>query len=476
MDFLKNTKNRLKANIIKQIVALLSKVSNKNLAKAARLAKSLTRMSDTKSQAEEMAKYFEQGHPSVELAKELLARLNKNCREKLVINFFMNAGILGREQHEIFTKREGFEPPWFLLISPTMRCNLNCLGCSTREFNSSTDLPREIIDKVFNEAKKEMGIYFIVTLGGEMFVRKDIFDIWKAHNDMYFQIYTNGTLIDKKVAKKLAEVGNVTPCLSVEGFKEQTDYRRGPGVWDKIMQAMDNLKEAGVPFGFSATMTKYNADVITSDEFIDFMINKGCLIGWYFQYIPIGKKPDVNLMATPQQRNKLRQMVGRVRNTKPLFLGDFWNDGPYVEGCIAGRQYVHINNWGDVEPCGFVHFTVEGLNVKEKTLTEILKSPFYKTMRRRIQAIGAPEAYSDNMLTPCQIIDQPWVLRDLVKEFGAYATDGGDALLSGEIAKALDEYSRELHKIYDKVWVDEYPEYAKKYREELEKIRKKVFV
>ena len=460
--FARNVKNHIKAYSARQIINLASNASNKNLIRMTKIAERLTSDQDIKREIRGIRRAFEEGHPAIQLAKKLSKGLNKKCRKKLINNLLLKAGIFGKERQHEFAKREGFNPPWFLLISPTMKCNLNCIGCSTREFNPSIELPRETIDRVLNEAKNKMGIYFIVTLGGEMFVREDMFDIWKAHNDMYFQVYSNGTLIDKKVAKKLAEVGNVLVCLSVEGFQEQTDYRRGKGVWDKVMQAMDNLREAGVPFGFSATMTRYNADLITSDEFIDLMIDKGCSIGWYFQYIPIGKNPDISLMPTPEQRNDLRKMVRRVRSTKPLFLGDFWNDGPYSQGCLAGRTYLHINNKGDVEPCGFVHFAVDGLNVHEKSLTEILKAPFYTTMRKRIQAVDAEDAYSDNLLTPCQIIDQPWVLRGLVKEFGAHATDGGDALLSGDTAKALDKYSKEIHILYDKIWQEEYQGFIKK--------------
>jgi MoaA/NifB/PqqE/SkfB family radical SAM enzyme len=141
------------------------------------------------------------------------------------------------------------------------------------------------------------------------------------------------------------------------------------------MDAMDNLRKEGVLFGFSATQTRENTDIITSFDFIDMLIEKGVYIGWYFQFLPIGKDPDVNLMATPQQRIKLRKFIEEVRATRPIFIGDFWNDGPFVGGCIAGgRRYIHINHKGDVEPCAFVHFAVD--NIKNKSLIEALQSPF----------------------------------------------------------------------------------------------------
>ncbi len=328
MNLKTGIKNYTRVQVIKAMLNLLPKFSNKNLIKMTYVAEKLAGADWTRVQIREIRRYFQTGHPAVELARRIIKDFCPNCRDKFVRNFIINAGIVGVNKRMEYTKKHGYEPPWFILLSPTMRCNLRCVGCSTREYAKDTDLPFEIMDRVLTEAKKEMGIYFVVTEGGETFVREDMPDFYTRHNDVFFQVYTNGTLIDKKMAKKLAKLGNVAPVISGEGFEKETDARRGKGVWQKVMQAMDNLKEEGVSFGFSVTHHRRNTDVVTSDEFFDFMINKGCFIGWYFQYIPLGKNPDVSLMATPEQRNILRQSVNRIRNTNPIFIGDFWNDGP----------------------------------------------------------------------------------------------------------------------------------------------------
>jgi MoaA/NifB/PqqE/SkfB family radical SAM enzyme len=93
--------------------------------------------------------------------------------------------------------------------------------------------------------------------------------------------------------------------ISLEGFQAETDARRGKGVFLKIMESMDNLREAGVPFGFSSMVTRHNAETIASDEFNDMLIRKGCLVGWHFLYIPEGRDADVDLMPTAEQRDML---------------------------------------------------------------------------------------------------------------------------------------------------------------------------
>lgn len=57
--------------------------------------------------------------------------------------------------------------------------------------------------------------------------------------------------------------------------------------------------------------------------------------------------------------------IRHFRGNKPIFTIDFQNDGEYVGGCIAGgRNYLHINPNGDVEPCAFIHYSDS--NIREK--------------------------------------------------------------------------------------------------------------
>jgi MoaA/NifB/PqqE/SkfB family radical SAM enzyme len=444
-------KNRIKSTIAAEaffrILSGFSYVSNERLVKLTYIAQKILTRDDPiiRKILGELRRYFKENHPCVELIRRLARDLNPKCKNILVRDLFVNAIFKESSQSREYADKTGFTPPWFLLLSPTMRCNLNCLGCSTRRYSKEDNLPISVIERLLNEAR-EMGIHFIVTQGGEMFVYEEMLDLYKKHKDMYFQVYTNGTLIDKKMAKTIARLGNVAPMISIEGFKETTDRRRGKGVFDKAMQAMDNLKEEGCFFGASVTQTRQNSAEILQDTFFDMLIDKGCFVIWFFQFLPIGKDPDINLMAAPQQRNALRLKVEEIRNSRPLFIGDFWNDGHFLGGCIAaGRRYLHINNKGDVEPCGFVHFSVD--NIKNKTLKEALNSEFFRFLRSR-QPFG-----NGNLLTPCMIIDDPRVLREAVIKTGAHPThEGADVILNGPVKEGLDEYARQMHKITEPIW------------------------
>ncbi len=290
-----------------------------------------------------------------------------------------------------------------------MKCNLRCYGCYAGDYKKGEDLDFEIVNRVINEAK-DIGIFFFVISGGEPNTWPYLIEMLETHSDAMFQIYTNGTLIDDKTADEFARLGNAIPCISVEGFEKETDDRRGEGTFRKISDAMDRLRERGVIFGFSATATRENNEFIVSDEFLDYYNDKGVFIGWYFNYIPIGKKPDLDLMPTPEQRNYRRKRIIEVRDTKRMVVADFWNDGVLTDGCLAGgHTYLHIISTGDVEPCVFYHFAAD--NIKEKSLEEVLESPFFKAFRNK-------RPYNENLLMPCTIIDNPQILRDAVKEGG----------------------------------------------------------
>jgi MoaA/NifB/PqqE/SkfB family radical SAM enzyme len=447
MGFLDKARAYSTEKMIGEITSLLPKFNDKNVIRIISIGEKLTRDEEYRHNVRKLRELFEQGHPASILIKDVINRLSPACRDKLIHNLFINAFLMGIDKRKHIAGTRGFHPPQFLVISPTMRCNLGCPGCYAGEYEQEEGLPLELIDRILTQSR-ELGMYFNTMSGGEVFTRKDIFDIWKKHDDMYFQVYTNGTMITERVADRLAELGNVAPMCSLEGFEKETDERRGKGTFKKVMKAMDHMRERGMVFGASITETRSNMETIASYEFIDLLVDKGAMVIWYFQYIPIGRCPSMDTMPTPEQRDWLRRRIKEVRESRPIFIGDFWNDGPYVKGCIAGgREYLHINSKGDVEPCVFCHFSVD--NIRDNSLEEVINSPFMKSIR-------SEQPYRENLLTPCMIIDAPDVLRRVVKANNAHPTCEGAEEIITKLAPDLDEYAVAYRKYADPAWEKEY--------------------
>lgn len=436
---------------IKRVLPLVGEMSDNNLGKFLSIARRLAPNEFTKSFMDALIKLREEQHPIIETLRRVINQSNPHARERLmnslIIKHLMYGGIRRNE-----VRSQGLHVPGVVLISPTMRCNLRCTGCYAANYNNKDDLEFDVIDRLLSEGE-ELGIFWATILGGEPFIRRDMWEIYERHNDIFFQVYTNGTLVDKETARRLASLGNMLIIFSLEGFEEETDARRGKGVFQKVMQGMDNLREVGVPFGFSVMVTRQNVDTLVSDEFYDMMVEKGCLIGWQFLYIPVGLNPDTSLMPTVEQRELIRvRGPQRIRNEKPIFTIDFWNDAPYMGGCIAGARYfLHVNSHGDVEPCIFIHMATD--NVHDKSLREIINSPFFKAFRAR-------QPYGKNLLRPCTMIDHPRVLWEICNECHPYSTDGPTCgLITSPVSDALDKYSQEAAKILDSVWEREFADF-----------------
>ncbi|HDL21238.1 MAG TPA: radical SAM protein [Nitrospirae bacterium] len=384
------------------------------------------------------------GHPSLGATMKILKKTSSKHKKKIVKNFIINQLLVGSTRRKLFSEQEGgFYPPGLLVISPSMKCNLNCFGCYAGKYSKDEDLPFEVIDRILNEAK-EMGIYFIVISGGEPFFRKDIFDIFEKHSDMAFHVFTHGGLLNEERVDRLAGLGNVLPAISVEGFRKETNARRGTGHYEKVLNAMKLLKEAGVLFAYSATVTNNNAELLVSDEFVDFWMDQGCTVGWYFLYTPVGRDTAWELVPTPEQRDMLRQRVEYLRSTKKMFFGDFWNDGPVVGGCIAGgRKYLHINSKGDVEPCVFCHFAMH--NIKDTSLREAVTSPMFRKIREN-------QMSNKNLLQPCMIVDHPEQYREVCNMPGVKFTHEGAENIITSFAPLIDRYASEWGLLAEKAW------------------------
>jgi len=430
-----------------RISPFLGKMSDKDLERLLWMSARLSPTQSTRLLCRSLEHMCQEQHPSIEVLRRVIRETHPHVRERLGTSLLVNQFMLGDLTRQRL-RNEGLAAPDAYLISPTMRCNLHCPGCYAANYSQKDDLQIDVIDRILTEGK-ELGMYWVTVLGGEPFVRQDMWEMYRQHNDVFFQVFTNGTLIDREATMKLADAGNVLVIFSIEGLEEETDARRGAGAFQTIMQGMDRLRLAGVPFGFSTMVTRHNVVTVISDAFNDMLIEKGCLVGWHFLYIPVGRDPDTTLMPTAEQRELMRRRgAQRIRNEKPIFIVDFWNDAPYVGGCMAGgRHYFHINARGDVEPCIFVHMATN--NIKEKPLKEALNSPYFSGIRAR-------QPYGGNLLRPCMILDHPNVLRGLEAEFRPFSTDGPLCGLTTTVAGDLDRYSEEAARVLDPVWEQEF--------------------
>lgn len=349
------------------------------------------------------------------LIKSFWTDIDPEVRKVFFENFIVNTSLIGSGRQDKCKAENNCNVPWAILMDLTSACNLKCTGCWAAEYGHKLNLEYDILDDIIRQGT-QMGTYMYIFSGGEPLVRKDdVIRLCEAHPDCEFLAFTNGTLIDEAFADEMLRVKNFVPAISIEGFEEATDSRRGDGTYQKVLAAMEILKAKKLPFGASCCYTSQNVDSLSSEEYMDMLIENGAKFAWFFHYMPVGNEAVPALLPTPEQREAMYHRIRDYRNTKSLFTIDFQHDGEFVGGCIAGgRLYLHINANGDIEPCAFIHYADS--NIREHTLLEAYKRPLFMAYKE-----GQP--FNENMLRPCPMLENPEALRDMVKRSGARSTD-----------------------------------------------------
>ena len=367
--------------------------------------------------------------------------------KNMLLALGLGAGVNGTKAVRKNREKYKCNIPFIMLFDPTSACNLRCKGCWSAEYGHKSSLSLDEMRSILSQGT-ELGTHLYMLTGGEPLIRKkDILTLCRENPDCAFLAYTNATLIDRELCEEIKEVGNLALALSIEGTEESNDARRGDGAYKTTIEAMDLLKEYGLLYGISVCYTSHNIPSVTSDDFLNLMVEKGVRFGLYFNYMPVGKDAVVDLIPTPEQRAYMYDWLRKVRNGKtgkPMFIMDFQNDGEYVGGCIAGgRNYIHINSEGDMEPCVFIHYSDS--NIRTHTILEGLKNPLF-------QAFWHNQPFNDNHLRPCPMLENPQCLRKIIAETGARSTD----LIEPESAETLcskcDKFANAWAPVAEELW------------------------
>jgi len=305
----------------------------------------------------------------------------KNSKELLYLGKFLKSfrkGVKLRKENE----KTGEHIPYFIMASITLSCNLHCKGCYFKEnmkCNNSKEngiLTTKRWKEIFSETR-DAGINFVILLGGEPLMRKDVIEEAAKVKEIMFPIFTNGTLIDDEYTKIFKENRNLFPMISIEGKEDSTNFRRGEGVYKKIDNSMSLLFDNNILYGASITVTKENILEVTSEDFLDELIIKGCVAIVYVEYVDADLKSE-NKVLNDLEREYLKKRVDEIRDgSKNIVVISFPGDEEKIGGCLAaGRGFFHINANGGCEPCPFS--PMSDMNLKNSTVKEVLKSPFFK--------------------------------------------------------------------------------------------------
>src|SRR5947207_7144214 len=346
------------------------------------------------------------------LAKRLLFETDKRLLWNLAWNMGWK-GMFSLQRHRARMRRGEVFPP-FLYVSIINSCNLRCQGCWVDVAHKQEIIDPPAFRKLVREAKA-MGNVFFGIVGGQPFMHPRLLDMLAEHPDCYFQVFTNGHFITEERARRMRQLGNVTPLISVEGSEIVSDERRGrKNVLSKTLEGVRNSIKHRVFTGVCTSLCQTNIDLL-SEQWIDRLIEMGVMYTWFHVYRPMGPEANPQLCLTPEQQMRARKFVVEMRAKKPIIIVDAYYDGEGRALCPAATGISHhINPWGDIEPCPIVQFSKESIHdggdKPRRSLREkFVKSAFLRDFRR----------LAAETTRGCIVLERPDLLAKLVHAHGA---------------------------------------------------------
>jgi MoaA/NifB/PqqE/SkfB family radical SAM enzyme len=296
------------------------------------------------------------------------------------------------------------------MISITESCNLACSGCWVSA-GGKKSLTLKQLDGIIAECKKK-GSYFFGILGGEPLMYKGLLDIIAKHSDCYFQVFTNGTLLTEEIAMQFKKLGNVTPLISIEGLKDESDIRRGKqDVFERTLNGVRACRKAKLIIGASASICKSNYNDLVNRAYLDLLAKEGVHYLWYYIYRPVGAESNIANALDKAQIRELRRFIVEQRRDAPLQIVDaYWDDkGNALCPGAVGISH-HISPAGAVEFCPPMQMAKDFLNEDASNLSEIFeKSTFLEDFRKVTAQISRG----------CIILENPELMVRFLEQQGA---------------------------------------------------------
>ena len=293
-----------------------------------------------------------------------------------------------RARHE----RDGLIVPPVIIASITSRCNLACAGCYMQHRGGTVhraEMSPAVLASLADQAE-EIGVSVLVIAGGEPLVRLDeVLGLAQAHPALLFPVFTNGLLIDDAAADRIAACRNIVPLISFEGFREETDARRGSGVFDRLLAACGRLKDRQVFFGISVTTTRENVSRVTDTAFVRWMMDAGSRVFAHVEYVPMEPGTE-DLVLEDRQKKELQEILAEHNRKYPALFLCFPGNEDWYGGCLAaGRGFVHVSPSGDLEPCPAAPYS--DANLANLPLKEALRSRLLARLREEPGVLAETE-------------------------------------------------------------------------------------
>jgi len=312
---------------------------------------------------------------------------------------------------DLHQRQAGQRTPMQVSIEVTRRCPLECQHCynnlpmgdqDARSREMTTEEHFRVLDELV-----EMGCFWLLYTGGEIFARKDFLEIYTYAKKKGFLItlFTNGTLITEKIADYLVEWPPFAIEITLYGRTKETyeALTAIPGSYDRCLRGIKLLRERGLPLKLKTMATSINKhEVFAMWQFAEEELGvEFKMDGQINPRIDCSQSP-LAVRLTPEEVVALDLHAPKgVSEYRRLAKHDLENPASLAQGdtvyfCGGGMNSFAINAYGEMGICVISQqetFSVRGVGVKsvwEESLLQLRsrkRTRVTKCIQCRIQSL-----------------------------------------------------------------------------------------
>jgi len=298
--------------------------------------------------------------------------------------------------------------PLSVQLDLTYRCNERCVHCYLDHDDHGEMTTPEIKDLLDQLA--EAGVFFLILSGGEIFLRRDLFEIVEYARKLMFSVKlkTNAVMIRKAKAARIAALGVEQVQISVYSHRAEVHdaITKLPGSFRRTVEGARLLKANGVRVSFANVLMKHNANDYPEVQALAAKLGVGYNVDPTITPMMDGDRSILDLNIAPEALEQVFHESTLVGNAEEFCAPP---SGPLAEAdaldtlpCSAGHTACYVSPYGDVYPC--VQFPLPSGNVRMTSALDIWqRSPQLMEVRAITMAHlqGCPSCAHGSSCTRC---------------------------------------------------------------------------
>jgi MoaA/NifB/PqqE/SkfB family radical SAM enzyme len=275
-------------------------------------------------------------------------------------------------------RRLGVRLPMTLQVVDEVACRAACTNCVFTAFSQRGErLDFATLGRLFAEAL-ELGVTIVYLMGADPFYRGDadaFLDLLARQRRQLFFLFTEGKRVTERHLARIRRAGNIVPVLNIDGLREASDRRKGPGSFEVVDALLCAMRDEKMPFIATTMVSRENFEEVTGGKFVRWLDDRGAWMMAYLPYTPMDVRAERGLVMDAGMRNELfRRSLELNRQVQRLVVLDLLGIEQNLTACPAAAYSITVYQDGTVTPCPAATFgDVEG-NVHRRSLQEIFVS------------------------------------------------------------------------------------------------------